>query len=451
MGKIRTSMAALLTVLAFSAFQSDAFAQARSTRTTSETRSSGSSVSRSTVSQDRKVTATKPSTSQTRPAAQTRPSSQTRPSTATRPSGNTSAVKIDKNKRKPSTTVQRPTSTRPVTADRPSSTRPSSTTTRPATTTKPAVTRPSNSGTRPSGNVSGNKADKPVTVTRPGNRTDRGDRPENRPSDGRPSVRPDAGRGNQNVRPERDRPAKPVQIRPDHKPDVQRVHPRDRDFMEYDRPSRFWTSHNHCFGHRVRILPSHARRHVHFGVTYYCYNDIWYRPYGGYYVVCRPPFGTVLAANLIADMAWTAVRLSYYHTVANTYRQINENNEYIAEQNAIIAQNNATIAAQNQTIAMNQQLASQAYTLANELGLIQSYAAAGGSYYYQDGVFYAMDSNGEYKVIVPPAGALVESLPEDYDIVNLNGEDYYKVDDTVYKVTISEGKPYFEVLGQLYA
>ena len=167
-------------------------------------------------------------------------------------------------------------------------------------------------------------------------------------------------------------------------------------------------------------------------------------------MVCRPPFGTVLAANLIADMTWTAVRLSYYYTVANTYRQINENNEYIAEQNAIIAQNNATIAAQNQTIAMNQQLASQAYTLANELGLVQSYAAAGSSYYYQDGVFYAMDANGEYKVIVPPAGALVESLPEDYDIVNLNGDDYYKVDDTVYKVTISEGKPYFEVLGQLY-
>ena len=458
MGKIRTSMAALLTMLAFSAFQSDAFAQARSTRTTSETRSTGGSVSRSTVSQDRKVTVTKPSTSQskpstqTRPSTQTKPSSQTRPSTATRPSGNSSAVKIDKNERKPSTTVQRPTSTRPVTADRPSSTRPSSTTTRPSTTNKPTVTRPSNSGTRPSGNVSGNnKSDKPVTVTRPGNRTDRGDRPENRPSDGRPSVRPDGGRGGQGVRPDRDRPPKPVQIRPDHKPEVHRVHPRDRDFMDYDRPSRFWASHNHCFGHRVRILPAHARRHVHLGVTYYCYNDIWYRPYGGYYVVCRPPFGTVLAANLISDMTWAAVRLSYYYTVANTYRQINENNEYIAEQNAVIAQNNATIAAQNQAIAMNQQLASQAYALANELGLVQSYAAADSSYYYQDGVFYAMDADGEYKVIVPPAGALVESLPEDYDIVNLNGDDYYKVDDTVYKVTISEGKPYFEVLGQLYA
>lgn len=240
------------------------------------------------------------------------------------------------------------------------------------------------------------------------------------------------------------------QIRPDHKPDVHRVHPRDRDFMPYHKPARYWTHHNHCFGHRVRVLPAHVVRYYYHGHAYYCYNDIWYRPYGGYYVVCRPPFGTVLAASVIADMTWAAVRYSYYNTVVNTYSQINENNEYIAEQNAIIAQNNATIAAQNQTIAMNQQLASQAYSLANELGLIQSYAAANSNYYYQDGIFYMMDAKGEYKVIVPPAGALVETLPEDYDMITLQGNEYYKVDDTVYKVTISDGKPYFEVLGQLY-
>ena len=119
--------------------------------------------------------------------------------------------------------------------------------------------------------------------------------------------------------------------------------------------------------------------------------------------------------------------------------------------NAIIAQNNATIAAQNAQIAAGQQQAQAAYTLANQLGLIQSYAAAGSTYYYQDGVFYSMDANGQYSVIVPPAGALVETLPEDYDLVTLaDGNEYYKVDDTVYKVTIVEGKPYFEVLGQLY-
>lgn len=168
-------------------------------------------------------------------------------------------------------------------------------------------------------------------------------------------------------------------------------------------------------------------------------------------MVCRPPFGTVLAANLIADMTWATINFSYYYTIAQTYSQINENNQYIAQQNALIAQNNATIAAQNAQIAATQQQAQVAYTLATQLGLVQSYAAAGSTYYYQDGVFYSMDTNGQYSVIVPPAGALVESLPEDYDLVTLaDGNQYYKVDDTVYKVTVVEGKPYFEVLGQLY-
>ena len=166
-------------------------------------------------------------------------------------------------------------------------------------------------------------------------------------------------------------------------------------------------------------------------------------------IIVRPSYGTVIAANIAADLAWSAVRLSYYNTVANTYSQISENNQYIAEQNAIIAQNNATIAAQNQIIAQTHTKAQAAYSLANELGLVQSYAAAGSSYFYQDGVFYSQAADGQYYVIVPPAGALVETLPEDFDIVILNGKEYYRVDDTVYQMTISEGKPYFEVLGQM--
>ena len=66
-------------------------------------------------------------------------------------------------------------------------------------------------------------------------------------------------------------------------------------------------------------------------------------------------------------------------------------------------------------------------------------------------MFYAKDARGEYNVIVPPAGALVETLPEDFDMVTLaDGNEYYKVDDTIYKVTVLEGKPYFEVVGQQY-
>ena len=58
--------------------------------------------------------------------------------------------------------------------------------------------------------------------------------------------------------------------------------------------------------------------------------------------------------------------------------------------------------------------------------------------------------SGKYEVIVPPAGALVSELPDDYDIITLDGMEFYKVDDTVYKMSLVEGKPYLEVLGQMY-
>ena len=117
--------------------------------------------------------------------------------------------------------------------------------------------------------------------------------------------------------------------------------------------------------------------------------------------------------------------------------------------NQLIAQNNATIAAQNNMIAQSGVRAQEAYGVANQLGLVQSYASAATTYYYQDGVFYAQNTDGQYYVIVPPAGALVENLPEDFETVILNGEKYYRVDDTIYQMTINDGKPYFEVLGQM--
>lgn len=148
-------------------------------------------------------------------------------------------------------------------------------------------------------------------------------------------------------------------------------------------------------------------------------------------------------------MAWTAVKLAYYSSVVRTYSQISENNAYIAEQNAIIAQNNAVIAAQNQVIAQSDALAQAAYNKATGLGLVQSYAAADLDYYYQNGVFYVLDADGEYRVIVPPAGALVEELPSDRKTVKMGGEVFYQVDETIYQSRNIDGQLYFEVLGQL--
>ena len=213
--------------------------------------------------------------------------------------------------------------------------------------------------------------------------------------------------------------------------DVERIPPRDRGFMPYDRPGHFYDHHHpHCFGFRVEVLPPRYRVVRYFGVDYYIYNDVYYRPYHGHYIVCRPPFGVTITAA-VADMTFAAVNFAYYNNVYRTYSAIDANNRYIDQQNRIIAQNNATILAQNNAIAMNPTAALSSYEIASRLGLVQSYAFADRNYFYQDGIFYIVNGNGQYQTIVPPAGALVQSLPEDYDIITLNGVQYYRVDDTV--------------------
>lgn len=227
--------------------------------------------------------------------------------------------------------------------------------------------------------------------------------------------------------------------------------------------SRPFDPGNHFFGYRVRRIPSRALRISYWGGYCYCYNDVYYRPWRDCYVVCRPPYFTLFELAVMREVNLARVRFAYYNSIhraynyiysSNTvlneqYETIARNNEIIAQQNAIIANQNAAIEAENEA-STGRILASEAYDLATGNGLVQSYAYANEDYYYQDGVFYIVE-NGKYKVIVPPAGALVEYLPEDYEMITLNdGKEYYKVDDTVYGLTVSEGIPYFQVMGQLY-
>ena len=218
--------------------------------------------------------------------------------------------------------------------------------------------------------------------------------------------------------------------------------------MAYDRPGRYWYDTPHYYGYRVNYLPSGYRHIRILGIDFYIYDDVYYRRYGTNYVVCRPPHGTWL--DQVIDRAILRdVTFAYYCNTYRTYNAIDRNLRTIAEQNRLIAENNARIAAQNQSLAWNSDRAYSAYELANRLGLVQSYAYASYEYFYQDGVFYIYEG-GRYQVITPPAGALVGSLPDDYDTIVMNGIEYYKVDDTVYRTTLFDGIPYLEVLGQMY-
>ncbi|MBR4808699.1 MAG: hypothetical protein IK031_00270 [Bacteroidales bacterium] len=212
-------------------------------------------------------------------------------------------------------------------------------------------------------------------------------------------------------------------------------------------PSHFSHRGHHGYGHYVPTPPPHYVVRHYWGRDYYYYNDIWYRYYAGRYWVCRPPWGYVFSP--LADAVYTACTFAYYFDRIHYYDTINENASTIVAQNETIAANNAVIAAQNETIARNAELAQASGDLARNLGLVQSYADAGTEYFYNDGVFYVKGSDGQYTVIVPPAGALVDSLPEDYETIEIGGDTYFKVDDTIYRTSVVDGKACFEVLGQL--
>lgn len=205
----------------------------------------------------------------------------------------------------------------------------------------------------------------------------------------------------------------------------------------------------HYFGYRVRVLPSHFVRRAFWGIDFYICDGIYYRFWDGCYHVCRPPFG-IFFDRALYDLELVLCDFAFYSTVNHVYREVNSNYQTIAEQNAIIAQNNATIAAQNNAIASgNAAVADESFALANRLGLFQSYANAGQQYYYDDGIFFIEDASGQYKTIVPPAGALISELPDDYEIVVLDGQEYYKVEETIYRTVVVKGVAYFEVLGQI--
>lgn len=68
-------------------------------------------------------------------------------------------------------------------------------------------------------------------------------------------------------------------------------------------------------------------------------------------------------------------------------------------------------------------------------------------YYYYFGTYYRyIELTREYEVVTPPVGAIVESIPDGYETVVINGETYYIVDDAQYKAVIYNGEIWYEVI-----
>jgi len=68
-------------------------------------------------------------------------------------------------------------------------------------------------------------------------------------------------------------------------------------------------------------------------------------------------------------------------------------------------------------------------------------------YYYYYGTYYKyITSSREYEVVTPPVGAIVESIPDGYETVLVNGQTYYIVDDAQYKAVVYHGEIWYEVI-----
>ena len=283
---------------------------------------------------------------------------------------------------------------------------------------------------------------------------------QNQPSNNmnQPSGAPNGG-GNGFRRPEGPAPDggkpgkgyKPGHVGPGGAP--HHVAPRDRGPISHKNPARFYRHGCHYYGYRINRIPRNHHIDIFWGRKYYICDDVYYRLYDGSYYVCRPPYGYYFSPDVYA-YAPVVCSFAYYNLWDRQYNIIDENYNIIAQQNQQIAQNNATLASQNEALqqnnAQNSQRSTESYALATRLGLVQSYAAIGTDYYYDDGVFFVKNASGQYETIVPPAGAVIEELPDDYSTATLSdGKEYYLVDDTVYRLILNEGKPYFEVLGQI--
>ncbi|MGN1226837.1 MAG: DUF6515 family protein [Candidatus Cryptobacteroides sp.] len=321
---------------------------------------------------------------------------------------------------------------------------------------KPAA-KPAQKPSTPTTKPDSKPSTKPGTGRRP---APGADKPSKKPAQTKPADNPSSKPSGTNSNTGR-RPApgadRPVNNRPEagfrdpHQPP--RVPPYERRPISYRNPSRFYDHGHHYYGYRINSLPHHHEVRICWGHRYYLCDGIYYRLYNGHYYVCRPPYGYYFAPSVYAYTP-ALCSFAYYSYWNRQYNIINENFRVIEEQNRLIAQNNALLAQQNAELraqdAEMSQRSSNSYMLAKRLGLIQSYAAIGVNYYYDDGVFFVLNSKGEYETIIPPAGAIIDNLPDDFTVVTLSdGKEYYLVDETVYMVVINEGKAVFEVLGQL--
>jgi hypothetical protein len=69
-------------------------------------------------------------------------------------------------------------------------------------------------------------------------------------------------------------------------------------------------------------------------------------------------------------------------------------------------------------------------------------------YYYNQGVYYVEDNEG-YEVVEPPLNAIVTTLPEESEKVEIDGQTYYECYGTIYQIVRTPDGKAFQVVGRI--
>ena len=75
-----------------------------------------------------------------------------------------------------------------------------------------------------------------------------------------------------------------------------------------------------AYGWRVAAVPSHVHWYPWYGMRYGYWGGVWYQPYGGAYVVARPPVGIVVAGLPAFATAVTIGGVGYLYANGVYYR-----------------------------------------------------------------------------------------------------------------------------------
>jgi len=69
----------------------------------------------------------------------------------------------------------------------------------------------------------------------------------------------------------------------------------------------------------------------------------------------------------------------------------------------------------------------------------------GTQYYYYFGTYY-LPRDGQYEVVLPPVGAEVDSIPDGYEKVIVDGQTYFTLNGVQYKAVMHDNKIWYRVI-----